>query len=264
MKVDTRGVIKVEDGDRIRLVTLDRPETKNAFNDAMYDAVRDALLDAQEDPALAVVIITGAGDAFSAGQDLGEMADRPVYDDGQPHGFNPFIAALEAFEKPLLAAVNGVAVGIGLTMLVHCDLVLVGESARLRAPFVSLGITMEAGSSFHLPLRIGHQETAHLMFTAAWMDSARAVEVGLAWKRVPDDRLLDETLALAREIAAMPISGLRAAKRLLLGSTLENCRAARRREEAELQGLAGGPAQLEALRAFREKRPPDFTRLAGE
>lgn len=264
MKVDTRGVVKVEDGERIRLITLDRPEAKNAFNDAMYDAVRDALRDAQDDPAIAVSVITGEGDAFSAGQDLGELAHRPTYDDDERHGFVPFIEVLESFAKPLVAAVNGVGVGIGLTLLAHCDLVLVAESARLRAPFVSLGITMEAGSSYLLPRRIGWQETAHALFTSAWIDSQQAVDIGLAWRLVPDARLLEEAMTVASEIAAMPVSSLTATKRLLLGAKMEPSKAARAREDAELAGLAGSPAQREALRAFQEKRPPDFTNLPEE
>lgn len=264
MSVDTRGAVAIDDRDRVRTVTLDRPDARNAFNDAMYDAVRDALLDAQDDPDLAVVVVTGAPGAFTAGQDLGEMAEPPRHDDGERHGFTPFMEALESFEKPLVAAVNGVAVGIGTTMLAHCDLVLAAESARFRIPFVSLGITLEAGSSYTLARRIGWPETAHAAFTAAWIDSARAVEIGLAWRRVPDDRLLEETAALAREIAAMPVASLRATKRLMLATRVEGARAARGREDREIATLVRGPAHHEALRAFREKRPADFTNLPAD
>ena len=254
--------VRVDDEGRVRILTLDRPEALNAFNDAMYDGVRDGLIEAQEAKGVACVVVTGAGDrAFSAGQDLGEMANRPAHDDGERHGFPPFIEVVEAFEKPLLAAVNGLAIGIGTTMLAHCDLVLAADSARFRMPFVSLGITLEAGSSYNLPGRIGWQETAHAAFTASWIDSARAVEIGLAWKRVPDDKLMEETMAVANDIAAMPISGLRATKRVLLGAKVEHSKAARAREDKEILGLAGGPAQREALAAFREKRPADFTSL---
>lgn len=254
--------VLVENRDRVRLLALNRPDSLNAFNDAMYDGVRDALLEAQEAKGVGCVVVTGSGDrAFSAGQDLGEMAQRPTYDDGQRHGFVPFIEVVESFEKPLVAAVNGLAIGIGVTMLAHCDLVLAADSARFRIPFVSLGITLEAGSSYNLPQRIGWQETAHAAFTGAWIDAARAVEVGLAWKRVPDDKLIEETITVASEIAAMPISGLRATKRLLLAAKTEHSKAARAREDAEILGLAGGPAQREALRAFREKRPADFTSI---
>ena len=264
MKVDTRGVIKVEDGNRIRLVTLDRPEARNAFNDAMYDAVRDALVDAAADPSIAVVVVTGAEGAFTGGQDLGEMAKRPAHDDGLPHGFQPFIAALEALEQATVAAVNGVAAGAGRTMLAHCDLVLVAAGVRLRAPFISLGITMEAGSSVTLPALIGWQETAHALFTASWIDAERAVEIGLAWKAEPPGRLLGEAMAVAADIAKMPVAGLVATKRVMLAGRLDAVRAARAREDAAILGLAGGPAQREALRAFRERRQPDFTNLPDE
>lgn len=258
----TGDAVLVEDRERVRIVTLNRPDALNAFNDAMYDGVHGALIDATEAKGVACVVVTGTGDrAFSAGQDLGEMAQRPTHDDGQRHGFVPFIEVVESFEKPLLAAVNGLAIGIGTTMLAHCDLVICSDSARFRAPFVSLGITMEAGSSYNLPQRIGLQETAHAMFTGAWIDAARAVEIGLAWKRVPDDKLMEEAMAVADEIATMPVGGLRATKRLLLGAKVEHSKAARAREDAEILGLAGGPAQREALAAFREKRPADFTNL---
>ena len=254
--------VRVDDEGRVRILTLDRPEALNAFNDAMYDGGGPGLVVALVALGGAWVVVRGAGDrAFSAGQDLGEMAKRPHYDDGLPHGFPPFIEVVEGFEKPLLAAVNGLAVGIGVTMLAHCDLVLAADSARFRMPFVSLGITLEAGSSYNLPGRIGWQETAHAAFTASWIDSARAVEIGLAWKRVPDDKLMEETMAVANDIAAMPISGLRATKRVLLGAKVEHSKAARAREDKEILGLAGGPAQREALAAFREKRPADFTSL---
>lgn len=256
------SAVTVDDRRRVRVVTLDRPDALNAFNDDMYDGVRGALADAESAPGVACVVITGAGDrAFSAGQDLGEMASRPKHDDGARHGFVPFIETLERFDKPLLAAVNGLAIGIGTTMLAHCDIVLASDTARFRVPFVGLGITMEAGSSHNLPQRIGWQETAHAVFTGAWMDAARAVEVGLAWKRVPPDKLMEETAVIADEIAAMPISGLRATKRLLLATRVELSAAARAREDAAILSLAGGPAQREALAAFREKRPADFTTI---
>lgn len=261
----TSDVILVEDEARIRTIALDRPEARNAFNEAMYDAVREALTEAQEDPNIAAVVVTGTGDAFSAGQDLGEM-ERPTGEGGEQrqHGFVPFTETLETFEKPLVAAVNGVAVGIGFTMLAYCDLVLVAESARFRAPFVSLGVAMEAGSSYHLPQRIGWQETADAVFTSGWIDADRAVDIGLAWRRLPDLQLMGETMAVAREIGAMPVDSLRANKRLLNAARLDASRAAREREHAEFARLLGSPAQREAIKAFLEKRPPDFTDLPPE
>ncbi len=257
-------VLDVQDRGRVRLLTLNRPDALNSFNDALYDAVRDALLAAQDDSAVACVVITGEGRAFSSGQDLGEMAQRPKYDDNERHGFLPFIEVVESFEKPLIAAVNGLAIGIGTTMLAHCDLVVAAESARFRMPFVGLGITMEAGSSYTMPRRIGWQETAYSVLTGSWMDVNRAEEVGLVWRRVPDLHLMDEAMKVADEIARMPVSGLRATKRLLLAAKVEHSKAAREREDAEILELSGGPAQREALAAFREKREPDFTGLPEE
>jgi enoyl-CoA hydratase/carnithine racemase len=154
----TRVLEALEDG--VLVLTLNRPERKNSFDETMWREVRDALADALADDAVRAVIVTGAGEAFSAGQDLGQMAARP---DDEPPGFPGFMDRLVAFDKPLLAAVNGVGVGIGLTMLLHCDVVWMAEEARLRAPFVPLGVVPEAASSYLLPLQLGHQRAAEML-----------------------------------------------------------------------------------------------------
>jgi enoyl-CoA hydratase/carnithine racemase len=254
-------MVVIEDRGRIRVLTLDRPEALNAFDNDQYDGVARALHDAAGDPRVAVVVITGAGRAFSAGQDLGEMAQPRQHEDGLPHGFAPFIEAVESFPKPLIAAVNGIGVGIGLTLLPHCDLVLMADDARVRAPFAPLGVTAEAGSSFLLPETVGWKAAAHILFTGAWLDAEQCVEIGLAWRRCPPERLRDETLAVASEIAAMPLDSLVATKRLMLEGRLDRVRAARARENTAFAKLVGGPANREAIAAFREKRKPDFTRL---
>ncbi len=254
-------VLRSEDSDRVRLLTLNRPEALNAFNVELYDAVCHALAAAADDPGIATVVITGAGRAFSAGQDLGEMARPPKHRDGKPHGFTPFIEQVESFPKPLIAAVNGIGVGIGLTLLPHCDLVLIARGARLRAPFVSLGVTAEAGSSALLPQRIGWQNAAHLLYTASWLEAEQAVETGLAWRVCEPEKLLDDALETAREIAQMPIDSLVTTKTLLLDARLDAVRAARGREDVRFARLAGGPANREALAAFEQRRAPDFTKL---
>ena len=252
-------LVLVENHGRVRVLTLNRPQAKNAFTDALYDTLRDELATANDDDGVAVVVITGAAGAFSAGQDLGEMAVRPTYDDGLPHGFDPFVTQLTTFEKPLVAAVDGVAVGVGLTMLLHCDLVLVGPAARFRAPFVSLGIAAEAGSTALLPALIGWQETAAFLFRSSWIDADEAVRLGLAWRKADD--VLAAALEAAGEMAAMPILSLRANKQILLASRADAVERARKTENATLAGLAGNPATREAITAFREKRPPDFSNL---
>ncbi len=260
----TSNVLRVENVRRVRLLTLDRPAALNAFNDDLYDAVGEALTTAAASPDVAVVVVTGEGRAFSAGQDLAELDQPPRHEDGAPHGFPPFIETLESFPKPLIAAVNGIGVGIGLTMLPHCDLVLIADEARLRAPFVSLGVTAEAGSTHLLPAAIGWQETAHLLYTASWIDAGQAVELGLAWRSLPRERLLEEALEVAGEIAAMPIASLVGTKKLLLDARLGAVRAARERENVTFGRLARGPANREAIAAFREKRNPDFSQLPLE
>jgi enoyl-CoA hydratase/carnithine racemase len=252
-------ILLSENHGRVRVLTLNRPKQKNAFNDALYDAVRDGLADAMDDESVAVVVITGATGAFSAGQDLGELGVRPVYADDAPHGFNPFVDGLMSFEKPLIAAVDGVAVGVGLTMLLHCDLVLVGPAARLRAPFVSLGIAAEAGSTALLPTLIGWQETAALLFRSAWVDADEAVRIGLAWRKA--DNVLAAALETAAEIAAMPILSLIPNKKALLAARADAVQRARETENATLGALAGNAATREALKAFAEKRPADFSKL---
>lgn len=253
-------MLKIEDRGRIRCLTFSRPEVLNSFNDELYDAVTHALNAAEQDSDIAVIILTGEGRAFSAGQDLGQLEVPQQYEDTERHGFDPFIETLEAFPKPIIAAVNGIGVGIGLTMLPHCDLVIMAEEAKLRAPFITLGLTAEAGSTLLLPAMLGWAETAHLLYTSEWVDASKAIEIGLAWKKVALTDLMNEAMSVAEKIAAMPIPSLIGTKKLLLDSRLEAVKAARKREQVTFSSLKGGPANTEALAAFREKRKPDFTR----
>lgn len=254
-------ILLSEDRGRIRVLTLNRPKAKNAFNDDLYDALRDALLAAADDPRVAVVVVTGAEGAFSAGQDLSEMAKQRTPEEAASTGFMPFVNVLQTFAKPLIAAVDGVAVGIGVTMLMHCDLVFASDRARFRAPFVSLGIAAEAGSSALFQDRLGWQNTAHLLFASPFVGAEEAKEMGLAWKVAPADRLLDEVLAYAEQIAAMPVESLVENKKLLLDVRVPRVLDARPREEAALARVVGGPANMEAINAFMQKRKPDFSNL---
>jgi enoyl-CoA hydratase/carnithine racemase len=254
-----RETVLAEHGDGVALITMNRPAKRNAFNDQQYDDLRAALTDAQRDDAVKAAVLTGAPGAFSGGQDLGEMATRRAHDDGHPHGFVPFIDCLSAFDKPLIAAVNGVGVGIGLTMLLHCDIVYIARSARLRAPFVSLGLVPEAASSYLLQAIVGPQAAAELLYTNAWIDADRAVELKLAAAACADDELLPRAMRKAAEIAQQPLASLRRTKQTLLAVRADAVAAARRREDAAMAASLGGPANIEAIRAFREKRAPDFS-----
>ena len=230
----------------VAVLTLNRPARRNAFNDQQYDDVRTALAQAQANDDVRVVLITGAPGAFSAGFDIDEM--------GSGRSFTPFIDALVAFDKPLMAAVNGVAVGIGVTMLPHCDIVYVAESARLRAPFVALGLVPEAGSTLLLPLVMSPQRAAEVLFTAQWISAPQAVEWGLAARILPDHDLLPTAMAKAKEIAAQPLAPLRETKRLLLATRADALRAARRREDSAQMSRLGSPENLAAIQAFQHKR----------
>ncbi|MEX0665901.1 MAG: enoyl-CoA hydratase-related protein [Acidimicrobiia bacterium] len=265
-------MLKIDDAERVRLITFARPEARNAFDSALYSAVADALDEAEARDDLAVVVLTGEGTAYSAGQDLAEMGrlSTPGADDARQdeavaeHGFRRFVGALEAFPKPIVAAVNGVAVGIGTTMLPYCDLVLASTDARFRLPFAPLGVVPEAGSTFTLPTVMGWQAAAHAFFTGEWFGADHAVACGLAWRACAPEELVEEALEVARAIARMPTVSLVETKRLLLATRLDFARAARTREEAVFADLTGAPANREAIAAFLEKRDPDFTNLPSE
>jgi enoyl-CoA hydratase/carnithine racemase len=253
-----RDTVLAEHRDGVALITMNRSEKRNAFNDQQYDDLRAALTDARDDDATKAVVLTGAPGAFSGGQDLSEMATQRSHDDGLPHGFIPFIDCLSTFDKPLIAAVNGVGVGIGLTMLLHCDIVYIARSARLRAPFVSLGLVPEAASSYLLQEIVGPQRAADLLYTNAWIDADRAVALRLAAVAYDDGELLPAAMQKAELIAQQPLASLRRTKQTLLAVRADAVVAARQREDAAMAAAIGGPANIEAIRAFREKRAPDF------
>ncbi|HVN87443.1 MAG TPA: enoyl-CoA hydratase-related protein [Candidatus Binatia bacterium] len=233
--------------DDIVVLTLNRPKQRNAFNDQQYNDLSAALARAADSDRVHVVVITGAGGAFSAGQDINEM--------GSGSAFTPFVNQLMRFDKPLIAAVNGVAVGIGVTMLPHCDLVYVAAGARLRAPFAALGLVCEAGSSLLLPMVMGAQRAADVLLSARWMTSSDAVALGLAACAVPDHELMATAMAKAREIAAQPLVVLRQIKWLLRAGYVDALRAAREREDALQATRLGSPENRAAIDAFQRKRP---------
>jgi enoyl-CoA hydratase/carnithine racemase len=251
----TRETILEEHGDGVLVLTMNRPKQRNAFNSRMWHDFRDALADAQDAPAVRAVVVTGRDGAFSAGQDLGEMTS------GEDPGFRGVMDRLCSFDKPLLAAVNGVGVGFGLTLLLHCDVVYVAEGARLRPPFVTLGVVPEAASSYLLPVTIGWKAAAEVLFTADWIDAAQAVRLGLASRLCAPDELLPAVRAVAARIAAQPPQSVRHTKRLLMATRDDQIRAAREREDAAFVERIGTAENLEAISAFFEKRRPDFSKL---
>ena len=248
--------VLTEHRDGVLVVTLNRPVKKNAIDNGMWHAIREAFEAAGADDDVACVLLTGAGDNFCAGVDLGSFGEL-AQGDAEP----PFYAAAEAvaaFEKPLVAAAQGAAVGGGATVLFHADIVYAGESLRLRLPFASLGLVPEWASSYMLQANIGAQRAAELFYTAEWVDAGRALEAGIAAKVVPDAQLFDHALAKAAEIARWPVNALRETKHCLRLHHRDAIAAAFAAERAGMERQAGSPENLEALAAFMEKRAPDF------
>jgi enoyl-CoA hydratase/carnithine racemase len=257
-------MIRIDDADRIRVITLDRPEARNAFNEALYDAATDALIDAASDNEIAVVVITGVGPSFSAGNDLMEMAARASgtvdFVNGR-HGFPGFVDQLIAFPKPLLCAVNGLAVGIGATMLALSDLVFMSTDARVRCPFTRLGVAPEAASSVSFPRLLGRQNAMWALLSSEWLSAEECVQMGLAWRACAPDELMSETLRHAAVLASKPINSLVESKFAIVEPLRAELAAARDRETDAFRVLLGGPANIEALTAFAERREPDFSTI---
>lgn len=244
------SLVDIQDADGVRLVRWNRPDALNALNDELWDATTEALLSARVEPEIKCVVLTGTGRAFTAGQDLTEMMAPPDHEDDAVHGYRGLIPVLEEFDKPLLAAVNGLGLGIGATLLPYCDIVWIASDARLKVPFVTLGVTTEAAGSLLLPQRMGWQDAAHFIFTAEWMTAEQAVATGLAWKVTAPEVLLDETMVVARQIGAMPVDSLQTTKRLMVAGRLHAVRAARAREDTEFVRMVGSEENRAALAQF--------------
>lgn len=245
-------VLQISDDNRVRTLTLNRPEVLNAFNEELYLATATALRDAASDPDVAVVLLTGAGRAFSAGNDLKEMQRRitdPAFNEQGSH-FSAMIDALTELPKPLICAVNGVGVGIGTTLLGYADLVFMSSAARLKTPFTSLGVAPEAASSYLLPRLIGRQNAAWLLMSSEWVDADEAHRMGLAWKVCEPDELVAEARRHADVLASRPISSLVAVKQTIVAPTLEGIAAATEREIGHFAELMGAAANVQALSEF--------------
>lgn len=243
--------------DGLLTLTLNRPEKKNSFNNEQWRAFTAAILDAQVDDHVSCVLVTGAGKDFSSGVDLSSFGE----DDGGEHPFEACARAVTGFDKPLVMAAKGVAVGGGATLTFHADLLYVGESLRMRLPFVNLGLVPEFASSYMLQQNIGAQQAAELFYTAEWIDAARAVETGIAARAYADDELLERATEKAREIAQWPVNSLRETKRTLKIVHEQGIKAALAAEHDGMQAQAGSPENIEAITAFMEKRQPDFRKL---
>jgi enoyl-CoA hydratase/carnithine racemase len=239
-------------------VQLNRPAKKNAMTSSMYVTLADLLNDAAKDERIRAVLWHGAGDSFCAGNDVEDFLKNPPGPGESPQAC--LMNALINFDKPLVAAVQGAAIGGGTTMLTHCDFVYAGESAKFQMPFIHLGLVPEFGASCSVPARIGHLRAAELILLGLPFDARRAAELGLVTRVVPDQKLLATATETAQKLAEKPPGALRACKRLMKRSSREQIEQAMKVENEEFASLVRSADAREAFTAFIEKRPPDFTR----
>lgn len=247
---------RLEDG--VLTVLLQRPEKKNALTAEMYAALADAVEGAGEERAVRAVVIGGGEGVFTAGNDLEDFLHNPPREPDAP--VHRFMMALAATDIPLVAAVDGIAVGIGTTMLLHCDCVLASERARFSLPFVNLGLVPEAGSSMLLVQCCGYRKAAELLMLGEPFAADRALECGIVTRVVPVGDLADEARAVARQLAAKPREALRATKRLMRRPA-ESLAARIQREAEDFARFLASPEAQEAFTAFIEKRAPDFSKF---
>jgi enoyl-CoA hydratase/carnithine racemase len=237
-------------------VELNRPGSKNALTGSMYTSLAKIFDDADKDESVRVVLWRSAGDTFSAGNDVGDFLKNPPGSGESPQ--TRLMDAFIRFEKPIVVAVQGAAIGGGTTMLTHCDVVYAGESAKFQLPLINLALVPEFGSSYSLPARIGYLRAAELYLLGERFDAARAAELGLVTRVVPDRDLLATAAESARKLAAKPSGALRDSKRLLKRASIGEVRAAIAAETQALSEHVRSPDAKEAFSAFLEKRPPKF------
>jgi enoyl-CoA hydratase/carnithine racemase len=250
--------INTEQSRAILRVQLNRPASKNAMTSAMYVTLADLFDSAAKDDEIRVVLWHGAGDSFCAGNDVGDFLKNPPGPGESPQAL--LIKALINFDKPIVAAVQGAAIGGGTTMLTHCDFVFAGENAKFQMPFVNLALVPEFGSSFTIPARAGYLRAAELILTGQSFDAREAAELGVVTRVVPNQELLATATDTAQKLAQKPPAALRACKRLLRQSTREQLEQAVRLENEEFSERVRSAEAKEAFTAFLEKRRPDFTR----
>jgi enoyl-CoA hydratase/carnithine racemase len=253
--------IRLHNDSGVLTLTMARPDKKNALTNAMYGALADALQGAESDPAVRVLLVRGEGDMFTAGNDVGEFAAMATGNFRDEPQVGRFLQALARSSRPLIAAVQGRAVGVGTTMLLHCDLVVLAENALLSTPFVNLALVPEAASSLLMPLRIGYARAFEMFALGEAVDAHSALAWGLANRVVPLERLDAEAAVLAARLARQPAGAVSTTKRLMRNPEILMTQI--RAESAEFSERLKTAEAREAFTAFAARRPPDFTKLAA-
>ena len=250
-------IVTAHSGSILR-IQFNRPAKKNAMTFAMYVTMADLFTTAAHDDGVRVVLWHGAGDSFCAGNDLEDFLKSPIGSNDSPQ--SRLINALINFDKPIVAAVHGAAIGGGTTMLTHCDFVYAGESAKFQMPFINLALVPEFGTSYSIPARIGYLRAAELIQLGQPFDARHAAELGLVTRVVPDQELLARATETAQKLAEKSAGALQACKRLMREPVRSQLEKAARLEIEEYAVRLRSPDTKEAITAFFEKRPPDFTR----
>jgi len=250
--------ILTELSETVLRIQFNRPDKKNALTASMYTTVAQLLNAANDDDGINVVLLHGAGDSFSAGNDLGDFLSHPPGGDDSPQ--NRFVSALIDFGKPLIAAVHGAAVGSGTTMLTHCDFVYATERTTFQMPFVNLALVPELGTSYSLPAQIGYVAAAELILLGLPFDAHRAAELGMVTRVVLEADLLPTAMDTAHRLVRQPAGAVQASKRLLKISSRAQVEAAVKTENQEFASRLRSPDAKEAIAAFLEKRRPDYVK----
>jgi enoyl-CoA hydratase/carnithine racemase len=253
--------IVTERSGSILRIQLNRPAKKNAMTSSMYVSLADLLNGAVADDRIRAVLWHGAGDSFCAGNDVEDFLKNPPGPGESPQA--RLMKAFINFDKPLVAAVHGAAIGGGTTMLTHCDFVYAGESAKFQMPFINLALVPEFGSTYSVPARIGHIRAAQLLMLGQPFDAKQAAELGFVTQVVPDAKLLAVATETAQQLAEKPIGALRACKRLMKAGSRAQLEQAMSVENEEFSSRLHSADAKEALAAFLERRPPNFTRSSS-
>jgi enoyl-CoA hydratase/carnithine racemase len=252
--------IQCEPHDAVLCIAINRPEKKNALTAEMYSALGDAVEQGEADPAVRVMLLHATGEAFTGGNDLVDFQQKPWSGQQVPPAVR-FIHAVAHAKKPIIAAVQGLAVGVGVTILLHCDLVYAAEGAKFMMPFLDLGIVPEAASTVLLPALMGHQRASELLMLGAPLDARRAYEFGLVNAVVAPEVLFATASQAAQRLAEKPWGALLACKRLMKKAHHEEMDRALHEEVEEIRDRLDSPETREALTAFVEKRKPDFSKF---
>ncbi len=254
-------LVLVEDAEGIRTIRFNRPEKKNALTRAMYSAAAEALESSNTDASVKVVMITGTDGVFTAGNDMGDFMERPPHvGGGEVPPVERFMRALYGAEKPVIAAVDGLAIGIGVTLLVHCDIVYCSNRSTFKTPFVDLALAPEFGSSQIFPEKFGHAVASELLLLGNVWGADRAYQTGLVNGTTPPEALMDMAMGAARNMAAKAPGALKAAKKLMRRPA-EDMMDRIAHEGGLFAEMLRSPEFAEAAGAFMERRKPDFSKF---